>query len=235
MTARAVNAAVIAGTITSSPGPMSSARSASAMRVGAVADADRVRARRRRRRTRVSNASTSGPRTNQPRATTRVDCRADGGRVFAGTQIDEGKWRRRSRHGDRPRSARHVVVEVRAVELDRASQSHRARVVVGSHPSVRSNERRVGVEVADVDRLLLRRPLDQSIAARYPPRRSAARTSSRSEIGFGAADVEHFAVARDRSRRLAETHRRHRPRRRNRAAARRRRRSGSRDPRSPGG
>ena len=64
-------------------------------------DARRCRCRRRQR-TRapqaransVSNASTSGPRTNQPRLDDARDRRCDVRGVFTATEISERKWRR---------------------------------------------------------------------------------------------------------------------------------------------
>jgi hypothetical protein len=70
MTASAVNAAVMAGTTTSSPGPMSSARSASAMASVPLATPTACAAPAAAANS-ASNASTSGPSTNQPRLTTR--------------------------------------------------------------------------------------------------------------------------------------------------------------------
>ena len=64
ITASAVNAAVMAGTMTSSPGADVERAQHQRDRVGAVADADGVRARRWRRRTR--------PRTPRPRGRART-------------------------------------------------------------------------------------------------------------------------------------------------------------------
>ena len=82
MIASAVYAADSGVVITSSPGPMPSARSAARSR--------RCRCRRRRRAPRrdaaansVSNASTSGPRMNQPRSITRSIAASTSGRVLA--------------------------------------------------------------------------------------------------------------------------------------------------------
>ena len=100
MTARPVNAAVIAGTITSSPAPMSSARSSSAIASVPLPTPTAMRAPLAAANS-ASNASTSGPSTNQPRAITRSIAARDVGGILAGPEIDERDRRWRSQRGDR--------------------------------------------------------------------------------------------------------------------------------------
>src|SRR5262245_37594014 len=86
------------------------------------------------------------------------------------------------------------MIHVRAVELERAREAVAQRDAW--FPSERALQARpVGVEVADVDDLLLRWPLDESISTR-----SGRRDQQRPEVAmrdwFEPADIEDLAVAR---------------------------------------
>ena len=151
MIASAVYAADSGVVMTSSPGPMPSARRISAMRVGAGADADRVRRAGRRRELCLERLDLRAEHEPAARDDA-IDRRANGVRVFAGRQRQErdasGRsrelWLRRARRVD-------VVVEVLAVERDRSLQAVAQRD--GGRPAGGAHElRRVGVEAADVDR-----------------------------------------------------------------------------------
>src|SRR5215472_1614837 len=91
------------------------------------------------------------------------------------------------------RSIARVPREVRAIEVDRASQTvlqrHRG-CPTGRGPQLA----RVGIETADVDRLLLGRPIDglEPPSARNPDQR--AREILQADR-LRAADVEDFAAA----------------------------------------
>ena len=123
----------------------------------------------------------------------------------------------------------HVVIEVLRGRTRACGAGPSRSVTRGVHPVVARELRRVRVEAADVDRLLLRRPLDVLDASR-PGDRDQQRRQVAMADRLVAADVEDLAVAARRSRPPAGTRPPHRPRRRSRAAASRRRRSESSPP-----
>src|SRR5687768_11000274 len=145
ITASAEYAAESGGVITSSPGPMSSARRISVMASVPVPTPTAYGTWLAAAKS-CSNASTSGPSTNHPLAITRstaarrAAASSPGVSALNGTRTD-------------------IVRQVLAVVAERAgetfAQPHRGR------PSgARSKQRRIGVEAADVDRFLLWRPFD---------------------------------------------------------------------------
>ena len=81
--------------MTSSPLPMSSARSASAI-ASVPLPTPTAWAAPQAAANSVSNASTSGPSTNQPRADDAVDGVPDGGVILGRRQVDEGDGRARA-------------------------------------------------------------------------------------------------------------------------------------------
>src|SRR5687768_6521640 len=150
ITASAENAADSGGVITSSPGPMSSAR-----RINAIASVPlptpTAWGTRLAAANSISNVSISGPRMNHPPVTTRsiaariASASSPGVSALNGTRTD-------------------IMREMRAVVVERAgealAQRHRRL------PSrARFEQRRIGVEAADVDHLFLGRPLDERVAA----------------------------------------------------------------------
>src|SRR5687768_14470609 len=100
----------------------------------------------------------------------------------------------RSQRGDLRRGRWHVVMHVGPVELHRAPQSVAKR---GRWPPPDSShdERGIGVEVADVDCLLLRRPFDAA-----PPAGARGRYQQLDQVAvrnrLEAADVQRLAVRR---------------------------------------
>src|SRR5688572_19077530 len=180
ITASAEYAAESGGVITSSPGPMSSARRirviASVPVPTPTACGTRLAAANS-----VSNASTSGPSTNHPLAITRSIATRIAAASSPGVSALNG-----TRTG--------IVRQVLAVVLKRARES--LAKFHGRRPSgSRSEQRRIRIEAADVDRFLLGRPLDEGVAAAAGQLDQQLHQLAMGDVLF-AANVERFAIHR---------------------------------------
>src|SRR5688572_2945566 len=180
ITASAEYAAESGGVITSSPGPMSSARRirviASVPVPTPTACGTRLAAANS-----VSNASTSGPSTNRPLAITRsmadriAAASSPGVSALNGTRTD-------------------IVRQMLAVVGEGAGKAF-AQLHLGRPSGLRSEQRRIGVEAADVDRLLVGRPFDEGVTAAARQLNEKLDQIAMGEVLF-AADVEGVTVHR---------------------------------------
>ena len=187
--------------MTSSPGPMPSARSVERDRIGTACRRRRRSARRIAAANSASKASTSGPRMNQPRAIDPFDRGADVGRVVARHERQERYAGHVKPPAARPRCPQ-ATYRSNAPDRTRWSAGVRRASATGGRPAGHAPElRRVGVEAADVDGFLVRRPVDVTRRVPLP----AILDEQRGQIAMAdraiAADVEDLAVARvDRAR-----------------------------------
>ena len=124
----------------------------------------RCRCRRRRRggapdaaANSVSNASTSGPSTNHARSITRSIAARTAADSSARCRSDERDSQRVMRRRRLPRSSRRSRRHARGSTRASARSPSRSGTR-GSQPTRLTEPRRVGVEAADVDRLLFRGP-----------------------------------------------------------------------------
>ena len=192
MIASAEYAAESGDVMTSSPGPMPEGAQRDRERVGAGADADARAARRTRRRTRARTLRAPGrARTSRARPRARWPP-ARRPRRPPGVELEERDHRTLLGSA----AARRRSGQVLAVERDRAAQALRADRPAAASPTRLAELRRVGVEAADVDPLLFRRPRRRKRTDPVP----AISSSSVDQIAVAdrlvAADVEHLAVAR---------------------------------------